>query len=54
VSDPDYKHMPYENRLTKLDLLTLQQRQLRGDLIEVFKIKIIRYDDVKGGLHVGN
>ena len=53
MNDPGYKHMPYENRLTQLDLLTLRQRQLQGDLIEVFKI-IIRYDDVRGGLHVGN
>jgi len=35
---PGYKDIPYEGRIIKLRLLTLQQRQLRGDLIEVFKI----------------
>jgi len=33
---PGYKHIPYEDKLTKLGLLTLQQRQLQWDLIEVF------------------
>ena len=31
-------HTVYEDRLAKLGLLTLQQRQLRGDLIKVLKI----------------
>jgi len=41
---PGYKHIPQENRLTKLRLLKLQPTQLRGDLIEVLKI-INRFDD---------
>ena len=33
-----YRYLPYEKRLRKLGLTTLQTRRLRGDLIETFKI----------------
>jgi len=32
------KHKPYEERLIHLNLPTLKSIQLRGDMIEVFKI----------------
>ena len=32
------KKLPYETRLEMLDLYPLEQRRLRGDLIETFKI----------------
>jgi len=31
-------HLPYEQRLLHLGLTTLQERRIRGDLIETFKI----------------
>ena len=34
---PSLKHLPYEERLRKLNLMPLVQRRLRGDLIETFK-----------------
>ena len=35
---PEIRNMGYERRLLELDLLTLEQRRLRGQLIETFKI----------------
>ena len=35
---PDLSNLPYEERLTKLDMPSLQYRRLRGDMIEVYKI----------------
>ena len=35
---PSLRHLPYEDRLRELKLLTVRNRVLRGDLIETFKI----------------
>ena len=35
---PEIRNKGYERRLQALDLLTLEQRRLRGQLIETFKI----------------
>ena len=42
---PGMKELPYPERLKKLKLPTLSYRRLRGDLIEVYKIVNIIYDD---------
>ena len=38
------KELLYEDRLRKLQLLTLRCRRLRGDMIKVFKILKGKYD----------
>jgi len=35
---PHLKHLPYEERLARLKLWSLEDCQVRDDLIEVFKI----------------
>ena len=35
---PEMVEMTYEERLREMDLLTLEQRRERGDLIQVFKL----------------
>jgi hypothetical protein len=35
---PEIRHLSYEDRLTALDLSTLEERRLRGDLIQQFKL----------------
>ena len=37
---PVLRELPYEERLKKLNLTTLEMRRIRGDIIEVFKIYI--------------
>jgi len=34
-------HLPYNLRLQKLDLFTLEHRRVRGDLIETYKMCIV-------------
>jgi len=33
-----FKKLPYESRLRKMGIYSLDRRRLRGDLIETFKI----------------
>ncbi len=40
-----FRKVPYEQRLLRLHLTTLETRRLRGDLIEVFKI-LKGFDDI--------
>jgi len=35
---PSLRNLPYETRLQKLGLWTLENRRVRADLIEVYKI----------------
>ena len=35
---PNLKHLPYKDRLKKLDLPSLKYRRIRGDMINVYKI----------------
>jgi len=35
---PDIRHLPFEVQLSKLGLWTLENRRVRSDLVEVFKI----------------
>ena len=35
---PGLNNLPYEDRLKALDLPTLEERRIRGDLIHIFKI----------------
>ena len=39
------QHLPYEQRLRKLNLTTLEDRRLRGDLIETYKL-MNGYEDI--------
>ena len=40
----EVKKLPYEDRLKKLDLPSLEYRRFRGDLIEMYKIAQKKYD----------
>ena len=35
---PELKDLPYEERLKELELTTLKERRVRGDMIETYKI----------------
>ena len=35
---PGFKEVPYEERLKRLELTTLEERRVRGDMITMFKI----------------
>ena len=39
------KHVYYKERLVKLKLPTLKYRRIRGDMIEVYKIRTDKYDN---------
>ena len=41
---PTLNELSYEDRLRKLQLLTLRYRRLQGDMIKVFKILKGKYD----------
>jgi len=40
----ELKHLPYTERLKRLNLHTLKYRRLQGDMIELFKIIHNKYD----------
>ena len=42
---PGFRHLTYEERLTRLKLPTLQYRRDRGDMIETYKILTAKYDN---------
>lgn len=50
---PELCNLPYEERLLKLNLTTLENRRVRGDLIEVFKI-IHGYENVQANIFFQN
>jgi ribonuclease P/MRP protein subunit RPP40 len=43
---PAIRNLSYENKLRKLEIITLKDRRLRGDLIQMFKImnKMDKFD----------
>ena len=42
---PALKHLPYEERLRRLNLTTLEERRVRGDMIETYKL-LTRKEDI--------
>ena len=42
---PELRHLPYEERLRKLKLTTLEDRRIRGDMIETYKL-LTRKEDI--------
>ena len=43
---PALKHLPYEERLRRLKLTTLEERRVRGDMIETYKL-LTGKEDIK-------
>lgn len=47
---PGYRNLSYEERLKRLDMFSLKDRRIRGDLIETFKIvneiDMIKYENL--------
>ena len=41
---PEIRHLPYRDRLKVCKLPTLHYRQVRGDMIEIYKILTGKYD----------
>jgi len=41
---PSLRHLPYPDRLKACNLTTLHYRQIRGDMIETYKIVSGKYD----------
>jgi len=41
---PEIRHLPYRERLKAYFLPTLHFRQVRGDMIEIYKILTGKYD----------
>jgi len=41
---PEIRHLPYTERLKACQLPTLRFRQVRGDMIEMYKILTGKYD----------
>ena len=42
---PSLRNLPYEDRLRRLNLPTLEERRRRGNLIETFNFKILKQHD---------
>ena len=55
---PGFKEIPYEERLKKLELIMLEERKTRGDMITIYKIvnriDILDKEDLKRWLQVIN
>ena len=41
---PSLRHLPYPDRLRACNLITLHYRQIRGDMIETYRIVSGKYD----------
>ena len=46
---PELSHLPYDQRLHRLNLTTLEERRKRGDLIETYKI-LHGFENVDNGI----
>ncbi|KAJ7397103.1 hypothetical protein BTVI_138701 [Pitangus sulphuratus] len=48
------KHLPYEDKLRKLSLFSLEKRRLRGDLIAAFQYLEVAFKEDREGLFIRN